>query len=107
MTEPWNAFIGFPDYTRAHPKYATVSFSGGSWVAAGDVALANLKSQVMQDVARSTDCLTTSTQFVVDLGTLRAIGGLYLEWHIISPLGRHRWTVATDSGFTDIALQTA
>lgn len=77
------------------------TLSGGSWLAG--LPLANLQNRQVQKVARSADDATTSTQFVIDLGSARAIGVLALAAHNISAVGLVRisghslnsWTAPT------------
>lgn len=102
MTELSNVMIGFPNLVDALSAYVTVAFSGGSWQAA--LPLTNLRSSYMAEVSRSTNAATGSTQMVCDLGSSRAIAGLSALGHNVSQSGRHRWTVATDSGFTSVVL---
>lgn len=61
------------------------TLSGGSWVST--LPLNNLKNRQVQRVARSTDDATSSTQFVIDLLSARAIGVLALAAHNISATG--------------------
>ena len=68
----------------------SATLSGGNWNAG--LPLNNLKSPVIQKVARSANALTGSTQFLVDLGSAKPIGVMALLAHSISQAGRVRLT---------------
>lgn len=87
----------------------SATLSGGSWNA--NLPLNNLKNQVLQKVARSSNATTASTQMQIDLGSARAIGVVALMAHTISNLGQIRIrgyevagysTVVYDSGWLDV-----
>jgi hypothetical protein len=74
------------------------TLSGGSWQAT--LPLTNLQNRQVQKVARSSNALTTSTQFTIDLGAARAIGVVALVVHNISVVGKVRITASDTAGFT-------
>lgn len=87
----------------------SATLAAGSWNA--NLPLANLKSPVIQKVARSTNATLASTQFTIDLGAARPIGVMALLAHTISPVGKCRFrgyevagfsTVVYDSGWMDV-----
>ena len=49
------------------------SYAGGSWVASGGVALANLGTKDIGELARSSSAAVTSTRFRFDLGANRSL----------------------------------
>lgn len=66
--------------------------TGGSWLPA--LPLANLKSRILSQVARSTNAQLGSTRFDVDLGQGRFIGAMALIGHNISVQGKVKITLA-------------
>lgn len=60
------------------------TYSGGAWVASGDVALANLGTKDIGELARSSSAATTSTRFRFDLGASRNLRTLSLINHNLS-----------------------
>lgn len=76
------------------------TLSGGSWQAS--LPLTNLQNRQVQKVARSANALTTSTQFVIDLGQARNIGVLALVVHNISVTGQVRITASDTAGFSTV-----
>jgi len=54
------------------------SFAGGSWVASGSVALANLGTKDIGELARSSSAAVTSTRFRFDLAASRSLRALGL-----------------------------
>lgn len=86
---------------------ATVS--GGSWIST--LPLSNIKNTIYQKVARSTNALTTSTQFNADFGVARPIGLVSLLAHNLSEASTFRLrgditnsftTPAYDSGWLEV-----
>lgn len=101
-----NAFLAWNN------RIDEATLAGGSWQAT--LPLSNLKSPVMQKVARTASLTTSATQFTVDLTTPRAIGVVALLAHTISASGYARltgaeaasaWTnlVVAESDFTNAA----
>lgn len=71
------------------------TLSGGSWLST--LPLTNLQDRTVQKVARSSNALTESTQFDIDLSQARSIGALALVVHNISVSGKFRVTAADAS----------
>lgn len=78
----------------------TASVSGGSWLAG--LPLTNLLDKERAAVARSSNALTTSTQFTVDFGTARSLRALALLNHNLSLAGAWRVKLGTTPGTGDI-----
>lgn len=76
------------------------TLSGGSWQAS--LPLANLQNRQVQKVARSSNALAASTQFVLDLGQARSIGVLALVVHNISVTGSVRITASDSPAFSTL-----
>ncbi len=74
------AILAFPNY--ADVDYYTPTFSGGLW--SDDAPLENLQQRYLAYKARSLDCSTDSTQFTVDLQTLRDIRVVVIPKHNLS-----------------------
>ena len=66
------------------------SFAGGSWVASGDVALANLGTKDIGELARSSSAAVTSTRFRFDLTASRTLRALSLTNHNLSTAAQVR-----------------
>jgi len=66
------------------------TFSGGSWVASGDVALANLGTKDLGELARSSSAAVTSTRFRFDLAASRSLRALGLLNHNLSTAAQVR-----------------
>lgn len=60
------------------------SFAGGSWVASGSVALANLGTKDIGELARSSSAAVTSTRFRFDIAASRTLRTLSLLNHNLS-----------------------
>lgn len=82
-----NCVLGWPIYSDTGVLY-TPALSGGSWSA--DLPLTNLKDRNLDTVARSSNALTASTQFSIDLGASRASRVLSLWKHNLSGTGMVR-----------------
>ncbi|MDO9712460.1 hypothetical protein [Paracraurococcus lichenis] len=65
------AILAYPNFVDASPTYATVAFSGGTWLAG--LPLTNLASPLLVKRARSVGVTLTATQFWVDLGVSRGV----------------------------------
>jgi hypothetical protein len=74
-----------------------VAFSGGSWVAT--LPLANLATDPLYRVARSTDDATASTTFDVDLGTARTINVVAIPRHNLQSAATIRVRGSTVANF--------
>jgi hypothetical protein len=74
------------------------TLSGGSWLAA--LPLVNLQYRQVQKVARSASAANASTQFMIDLGSAKAIGVIALVVHNISVSGKVRVTASDTQTFT-------
>ncbi|HEV7458238.1 MAG TPA: hypothetical protein VGN96_15815 [Roseococcus sp.] len=83
------------------------AFSGGSWVAG--LPLDNLKERDVQRLARTTDALTASTRFRVDLGTARPfpISSFALLNHNGTTAATWRIVVTNDDDDSDPGARTA
>lgn len=95
--------------TIGHSNLAdTISYSGGSWAAG--LPLTNLANRVQGIVARSTNLLLASTQFVGDLTAQTLVQAIYLVAHNLSLTAKLRIrtslvadfsVLVTDSGWFD------
>ena len=96
--EPASTVFGWPVYSDVGVSYTPV-FSGGSYVAA--LPIANVQDARLAKVARSSDALTTSTTFDIDLGATRAVGVLAILIPNLtkSAVPTIRWLVSTVSNF--------
>ena len=74
------------------------TLSGGSWSVT--LPLNNLKNRQVQRVARSTNDDLTSTQFVVDNGSIKAVQALALVVHNLSAPAKYRITGNDSAVFT-------
>lgn len=87
-----NIIIGWPNRADS----ATVA--GGSWT-----SLSNIRTREANQLARSTDATTGSTQFTIDLGSTDfSIKAISLHNHNLSSTATWRVTVGTSSGAADI-----
>lgn len=75
----------------------TALFSGGDWT----LPLTNMKRDDIGRVARSASLDTDDTQFAVDLGVVRSVGGI-----IIGPVNVGPGATAVIKAFSDAALTT-
>lgn len=80
------------------------ALSGGSW--SSGLPLDNLKDRRILKVARSSDTMTTSTQFNIDLVRSRSIKVLALVAHNLSLDAQYRITADDDGSFTGPGYQT-
>lgn len=71
-----NIHLAFPNRVDAS------TLSGGSWL--GTLPLNNLKNRRLSKLARSSNLLTSSTQFVMDLGSATNVGCIALVAHNLS-----------------------
>lgn len=97
-----NIILGFPNYVDA--TYYSVAFSNGSWEAA--LPLTNLRDPLLSKPARSTSASTTHAKLDVDLGTPRDVRGIFIPKSNISRVGKARVRGASDSGFSNVLLDT-
>lgn len=77
------------------------AYSGGSWVNTGGLALGNLTSQDVMELARSTDAAEASTWWRIDFGRLMPLSLFAMLNHNGSKLGARRHVVSnspTNSG---------
>lgn len=75
-------------------------FSGGSWL--GGLPLTNLQDQDIGTIARSTNLSTSSTQFRIDLGVEREVGGIAIGPTNMSPGSQFRIRSYADAGYTTL-----
>jgi hypothetical protein len=87
--------FGWPVYSDSSVEY-TPTLSGGSWQAT--LPLTNLLDRRLARIARSTNALTTSTTFDVDLGTARAVGLLALPKHTMTSGATVQWRASSTAG---------
>lgn len=79
----------------------TATLSAGSWVST--LPLTNMQRRPLSRVARSSDALTTSTKFRVQLSSATQIVRKVLIWgHTISQTGRIKILAGTTAGASDI-----
>jgi len=95
-----DTLLAYPDRTRD----AATTLSGGSW--SGTLPLANLKDRLITKVARSTNALATSTQWVTDMGSAQDAKILALLGHNISLAGTIRVRFYSDAGPTTLVYDT-
>lgn len=81
------------------------TLSGGSWNAS--LPLTNLQTRQVQKVARTTNALLASTQFVADMGSAKSINCVALVVHNMSAAALVRITACSNSGFTSPEYQSA
>lgn len=85
----------------AHRNRAdAAALSGGDWTAG--LPLDNLKGRDISLMARSTNALAASTQFVADLGALRTVRVVALIGSNCSVDATYRVRVYADAGLTDL-----
>lgn len=94
MANP-QAMFGWPMYSDPGVTY-TPALSGGSWLSA--LPLANLLDRRLSRIARSTNALTTSTTFDIDLGVARTVFMLALVKHTITRTATVRWRASNTAG---------
>lgn len=91
-------------------------YSGGNWLATGGLALGNLKTQDVMELARSVDLAPSSTQWRIDFGRIAPINMMAMLNHNGSVTARRRYVVTNsadnsgppvyDSGFERMRLPT-
>lgn len=69
------------------------TYSGGSWLATGGLALANLRTQDVMQLARSTNTAEASTQWRIDFGRIVPLSMFALLNHNATTTGRRRHVV--------------
>ena len=84
-----NVLLAYPNLTDGS------TLSGGSWQA----PLTNLQDRRLARVARTADCTTPNTQFVVDLGKDRKLQVVSLVSHNMSTQGQWRVLMGDDPTF--------
>jgi len=87
-------FIGWPN------RIDEATLAGGSWTTA--LPLANLKTRQVTQPARSTDCLTASTKFTIDLTQMRSLRAVGLVNHNLSATASWRVKLGATSGGAEI-----
>ncbi len=90
-----NCILSCPDRTLA----PATALSGGSWQT-GALSLASLKDPAVKKVARSTNVLTTSTTFSIDLGSAMDIRTVFLLNHNASINATVRIRAGVTSNFS-------
>ena len=89
-----NCLFAWPD--RVLPSSTiTPTFTGGSWT----LPLTNLQDAALGTVARSTNALTASTTFDIDLGATRELRVFAIPDHNMSSAATIRVIAATDASF--------
>lgn len=78
--------------------------SGGSWRAS--LPLANAQSPDLGVVARSTDATAASTQFRIDLGAIKRVGGVVVGPANLSPGASYRVRAYDDAAFSEVSFDT-
>ncbi|MGB0747190.1 MAG: hypothetical protein ACPGO3_00445 [Magnetospiraceae bacterium] len=96
------AILALPDWLQADPDFATIAYSGGSWV----LPASNVGDPFLATIARSTDLDPASTQMDIDLGRRRSVKVVAIPDHTISRAGKIRLRAATDAAFTDVLDDT-
>jgi hypothetical protein len=95
-----NTLLAYPDRTLG----AATVLSGGSWQAG--LPLANLKERLISRVARSSNALSASTQWVEDLGSPCVVRVVSLLGHNIGLAGTVRVRGYSDAGLTVLVYDT-
>ncbi|HYD79848.1 MAG TPA: hypothetical protein VEC06_08565 [Paucimonas sp.] len=90
----------YPNWTLPSSIY-TPTLTGSGWT-----DLAKLQGDVLSEMARYPGVNPANTKVVIDLATTRAIEILALPFHNAKLGDKARIEVATDAGFTSIALDT-
>ena len=98
-----NALFCYPDRLLGSATYPSV-LSGGAW--RSSFPLVNLKDRLLSKVTRSTNALTTSTNWDTDLGTPRNLRLFALLNSNLSPAATVRRRIYTDSGYTQLVHDT-
>lgn len=81
------------------------TLSGGNWIAG--LPLTNMQNKLISKVARSTNDLTASTQFVVDLNSATALfSAVALVNHNFSSVAKVRISTSTVSNFASVNYQS-
>lgn len=93
-----NILIGYPNRAGA------ATYSGGSWVS--DLPASNLASSELSKVARSADCLLTSTKFNVALPAAKNLRLFSIHNHNLSDTATWRVSIGTTAGGSDIWYST-
>ncbi len=83
-----------------------VVFSGGSWVNTATMKLSNLATDPMSEIVRSTSADPADTQFDVDLGRARTIGGVALGNTNIQATAQWRFRAWQDAGHLNLLYDT-
>mgnify|MGYP001423192831 CR=1 FL=1 len=89
--------IGFPNFVDAVAPFATVAFSGGTWIAG--MPLSNMRDPRFDRVARSNGLTLAATKFDVDLGTPRRVFMLAIPKHNLSLGAKVRVRLSNDAAF--------
>lgn len=87
-----NIIIGWPN------RVDTATITGGAWT----LPVANLKTDDVTQVARSTDLLEASTQFRVALDQVRPLRAFAVVNHNLSAAGQWRIKIGSAAGASDI-----
>ncbi|QDQ26699.1 hypothetical protein FNU76_10170 [Chitinimonas arctica] len=83
--------------------FDTATVTGGSWQAGAP--LANLKTRIFSEVARSTNALASNTLLDIDLGQVRPIALVSLVDHNLSEMAQWRVTAYSNAGYTHVVWQ--
>jgi hypothetical protein len=89
-----NLLFAYPFYSDVNQTY-TPTLSGGAWSVS--LPLTNLQDRRLSKVARSSNALAASTQFIVDLQTARGIRVFALPKHNLSIAATIRVTGSANS----------
>lgn len=85
----------------SYPNRATAAtITGGSWLAG--LPASNLANKELWKVARSSDALTTSTKFNVDLGAIKPLRCFALINHNLSAAATWRVLIGSTAGASDV-----
>lgn len=96
-----NPIFGFP----IHSDRTAATFSGGTWLSSGGMALANLKDPRLALITRSTAVTTASTQFDVNMGSTADVKVFALPKHTLSINAQVRLRASATAGdFTTTPL---
>jgi hypothetical protein len=90
----------FPNWTL-DTNVITPTATGAAWT-----DLANLKGEVLSEMARCPSLVLADSKFVIDLGTTRNISVLAIPFHNAQIGNLARMRLATDAGFADVVVDT-
>lgn len=101
MAAAERCILAYPNHVDI--DYYTPTLSGGLW--SPDAPLTNLQRRYLAFKTRSLDCTLDSTQFVVDLGTPRAIRVIVVPRHNLTQNATVTVQVYTDAALSSLVTE--